>query len=329
MKIAYFVCSRFFGGVEKVVCDSINALSLQHETLLIAPKECEFMDKISQKVQIYEYKNYDKRWNLFLYFEIYKILSKFGTQILHSHGAKATQMAFILSKFMDFRLVATKHNARKGKIFERIKNCLCVSKIVQKTIKNESKVLYFGIKPQNVKKANLTKNPFIITAIGRLDPIKGFDELIKVCVNLKFDFILQIVGSGDELENLQNLAKNLGISKKVKFLGFSDEIAQILANSHLQVISSKNEGMLIVLLEGLFYSSVILSTRVGIADEILSEEFLVDYENLESKINKIYANYDEFKVKFENLALQKREKFSLDNYVLNLQNYYKEILCKP
>lgn len=328
MKIAYFVASIYFGGVEKIVTDSINALSAEHETLLIVPKGCEFRDKISQKVKIYEYKNYDKRWNLLLYFEIYKILSKFGVEILHTHGAKATQMGFVLNKFLKFSLVGTKHNARKGKIFERIKNCLCVSKMVQNSIQNESRVLYFGINPAKTKKENLAKSPFIITAVGRLDAIKGFDELIRACAKLKFEFVLQIIGKGSELENLQNLARNLGILQRVKFVGFSDEIPQILHSSHLQVISSKSEGLPLVLIEGLFYSPVLISTDVGGISEILDRKFLINYENLSEKIGEIYENYDNFVLEFAKSHSQIRQNLLFDNYILKLQNYYKEILCR-
>ena len=328
MKIAYFVASIYFGGVEKIVTDSINALSTEHETLLIVPKGCEFKDKISQKVQIYEYKNYDKRWNLLLYFEIYKILSKFGVEILHTHGAKATQMGFVLNKFLKFSLVGTKHNARKGKIFEHIKNCLCVSKMVQNSIQNESRVLYFGIKPLETEKTNLAKEPFIITAVGRLDAIKGFDELIMACAKLKIEFVLQIIGKGTQLENLQILAENLGILQRVKFVGFSNEIPQILSSSHLQVISSKSEGLPLVLIEGLFYSPVLISTDVGGIGEILDSEFLMGYDDMAGKITQIYENYEKKVLKFSQIHAKIKTKLLFENYISNLQNYYKEILCR-
>lgn len=189
-------------------------------------------------------------------------------------------------------------------------------------------MLYFGIKPLTIKHENLPKNPFIITAVGRLDFIKGFDELIKICANLKFDFLLKIVGVGDEMQNLKNLATSLGIKERVIFVGFSDEIPQILNSSHLQVISSRNEGLPLVLMEGLFYSSVVISTKVGGIAEILDSDFLVSYENMGKKIGEIYENYEKIVLEFEKKHRKIKEMLKFDSFILNLQIYYKEVLCK-
>lgn len=250
MRITYFSCSAKFGGVEKIISETINELCKTDEILLIVPKNCEFKDKISKAVKIHEYRSFDKRYNIFLYLEIAKILRKFKPEILHTHAAKATQVGFVLSKFLKFHIVATKHNDRKGKIFNRTKNVIAVSKAVAKTINHKSEIIYFGIKAKNLT----PKMPeiFTISAVGRLDAIKGFDALINAVSTLNFNFKLQIIGDGDEKENLQNLINSLNLQNRVFLLGFKENVAEILANSHLQVISSKKEGLGIVLIEGIF-----------------------------------------------------------------------------
>ena len=37
MKICYFSCSSIYGGVEKIVVDSLNEISKNHECALIVP----------------------------------------------------------------------------------------------------------------------------------------------------------------------------------------------------------------------------------------------------------------------------------------------------
>ncbi|MDA3046289.1 glycosyltransferase [Campylobacter sp. VBCF_06 NA8] len=324
MKIAYFSCSTIYGGVEKIVCDSVNELCQNDEVLLIVPNGCLYKDKISPKVRIYEYKNYDKRWNLLLYFEILKVLKKFGVQILHTHGAKASQMGFLLNKFMDFVQVATKHNVRKGKIFNKISNVISVSKRVAQTINHKSEVIYFGIKQRQISR-NLG-DKFSIIAVGRLDFIKGFDELIKSVSKLDFDFVLQIVGEGKERKNLQNLINSLNLQSKVVLLGFKDDVAQRLANSHLQIISSRSEGLSISLIEGIFYANVLLGTKVGGISEILDEEFFIDYENMSAKISKIYKNYDMYLQKFSEKHKEIKNSLKFENYISTLKNYYENCL---
>lgn len=324
MKIAMFSCSTIYGGVEKIVIDSANELSKTDEILLIVPKNCLYKDKIASNVQIYEYKSYDKRYNLFLYIELFKVLKKFNAQILHSHAAKATQISFILSKFSSFKLVSTKHNDRKAKIFNRISNIIAVSKAVAKTIKRPCKVLYFGIKPKNI--TSQQNSVFTIVAVGRLDKIKGFDILIDALSTLKFNFILQIIGNGNERQNLQAQINRLKMQESIKLLGFQDNIEQILANSHLQVISSRKEGLPIALMEGIFYSPLVLGVKVGGICEILDSEFLSTHENLSAKIKQIYDNYEYYKELFAKKHESLKQILTFENYILELRKYYKGLL---
>lgn len=317
MKICYFSCSNIFGGVENIILQTLNELCKNDEVSLILPKGAKFLDKFDKRVKIYEYKSYDKRYNPFLYMEVLKIIKNYD--IIHTHGSKATQICYILSKFCDFKFVSTKHNDRKGKIFNRVKNVIAVSKSVAKSIKNQSKVIYFGIKPKILE----PKRPeiFTISAIGRLDKIKGFDILIKEVAKLKFDFRLNIYGDGKEKENLQNLINELNLQNRVKLLGFCENIPQILANSHLQVISSLKEGLGIVLIEGLLYSNITISSDIGDSMEILGDKFV--YKNLLDKINEVYYNYEIFYEKFLDIKKKNVNNFSFKNYINEIKKYYK------
>ena len=77
MKICYFSCSSIYGGVEKIVVDSLNEISKYYECALIVPNGCRYKDKISSNVKIIEYKSYDKRYNLFLYLEVLNVIKNY------------------------------------------------------------------------------------------------------------------------------------------------------------------------------------------------------------------------------------------------------------
>lgn len=320
MKICYFSCSSIYGGVEKIVVDSLNEISKYHECALIVPNGCRYKDKISSNVKIIEYKSYDKRYNPFLYLEVFNVIKNYD--IVHTHGAKATQITYLLSKTSSFIHIATKHNTRKGKIFNKVKNVISVSSEVSKTITHPSKVLYFGI--QKSKDLNFEKNEiFTILAVGRLDPIKGFDNLIKEVSKLDFDFRLNIIGEGSQKEKLEKLIIDNKLENKVSLLGFKNNIPEYLASSHIQVISSLTEGLPLTLLEGIMNSSVIISTPVGGIVEVLDKDYLVKIEDFSSKITEIYNNYEsiceDFKLKHEHF----KEKFDFNDYSKNLIEYYK------
>ena len=320
MKICYFSCSSIYGGVEKIVVDSLNEISKYYECALIVPNGCRYKDKVSSNVKIVEYKSYDKRYNPFLYLEVLNVIKNYD--IVHTHGAKATQITYLLNKISSFIHVATKHNTRKGKIFNKVKNVISVSSEVAKTITHPSKVLYFGI--QKSEKLEIKKNDiFTILAIGRLDPIKGFDNLIKQVSKLEFDFRLNIIGEGSQKEKLEKLIIDNNLQNKVSLLGFKNNIPDYLASSHLQVISSLTEGLPLTLLEGIMNSSVIISTPVGGIVEVLDKDYLIKIEDFSSKITKIYNNYEniceDFKSKHEHL----KQKFDFNDYSKKLIEYYK------
>ena len=399
MKIAYLCCSRFYGGVEKIVIDSLNELCKSEQAALIVPDRCEFLQRLDARVQIYEYKSRDKRYNPFLFVEIYRFLRSGGFEILHSHGAKAAQIGFVVEKFLSLKLVATKHNDRKAPVFDRVRNVIAASRKVATTINHAAKVIYFGIEPRqefanreiyarckdaegaanralerkkdacgdsddaagasqdmagaafasqdtpldadasqnktgsvfvSQKGANAAAEnfKFSIVAVGRLDKIKGFDLLIRAASELKFDFELKIYGQGGERQNLQNLIDSLKLQDRVRLCGFCDDVAAALAASHLHVISSRKEGFPVILIEGIFYSPVLISTRVGGISEILSEEFLCEAAALGAKIDEIYRTYGKYARAFAQKHAGLKQTLTLQNYISSLKNYYEELLCE-
>ncbi len=320
MKICYFSCSSIYGGVEKIVVDSLNEISKYYECALIVPNGCRYKDKISSNVKIIEYKSYDKRYNLFLYLEVLNVIKNYD--IVHTHGAKATQITYLLNKIYSFIHIATKHNSRKGKIFNKVKNVISVSSEVAKTITHPSKVLYFGI--QKSENLEVKKNDiFTILAIGRLDPIKGFDKLIEQVSKLDFEFRLNIIGEGSQKEKLEKLISDNKLEKKVFLLGFKNNIPEYLASSHLQVISSLTEGLPLTLLEGIMNSLVIISTPVGGIVEVLEKDYLVKIEDFSTKISEIYNNYENVCEDFKSKHGHFKEKFDFNDYSKNLIEYYK------
>lgn len=323
MKICYVSCSYLFGGIENVIVQTLNELCKFYEVCYVLPKGADFLDKFDKRVKIYEYKSFDKRYNPLLFLEIAKIIK--GYDIVHSHGGKATQILYILNKFMKFKFVATKHSLGKGAIFNRVKNVISVSKIVSKTINHENKVIYFGLKPEKISKPHNLPEIFTMCAIGRLVYIKGFDRLINEISKLKFDFKLNIYGQGREKQNLQNLINSLGLEDKVKIVGFSKNVPEILANSHLQIISSRKEGLPLTLLEGIFYSNLTIATDAGGIAEILDNKFIYDIKNLSSFVTQIYQNYESFKDEFITRHTEVKQKINFDNYINNIINYYKNL----
>ncbi len=327
MNICYFTCSTKYGGLEKVTVDISNSISLNNNVIVLVPNGCQYKDKFIENVTLIEYKSLDRRLNPFLYLEIYFILKKYKIDLVHTHASKATQIFYYLNKFMKLIHVATKHNARKGKIFNKIKYVTAVSNDAAKTIKNDNvKIIYNGIKASKLENNNLKNQIFTITAIGRLDKIKGFDTLIKEISKIKNSAILQIVGEGEEYNNLISLIKELSLENKVSLLGFRKDIPTIINNSDLVVMSSLSEGFSIVMIESIFYAKVFISTKVSGCKDILSSKLLIEDFNIASKIDEVINNYQEFTDEFLKIRNKYKDKFTLENISKEYFDYYLKIL---
>lgn len=140
-----------------------------------------------------------------------------------------------------------------------------------------------------------------ILFVGRLVPEKGVLTLLKAFQNISKRFPneqLWIVGDGNQLEELQNFAKNNEL-KNVSFLGNKsrEELQEIYANSKFLVVPSEYlEAYGNVILESLaFGKTVITSDLVGIKNEIEKQNVGLTYsyqnpKELENKIIELLSN---------------------------------------
>jgi glycosyltransferase involved in cell wall biosynthesis len=85
-------------------------------------------------------------------------------------------------------------------------------------------------------------------ALGRLHPNKAFDMLLAAMARLP-RLHLWLAGEGEERELLQRQARSLGIAERVRFLGWRDDTAALLAAADLLVCPSRREPLGNVVIE--------------------------------------------------------------------------------
>ncbi len=84
-----------------------------------------------------------------------------------------------------------------------------------------------------------------IFAMGRLDPIKGFDLLLYAFQSIARqhpEWSITILGEGPERQGLERLAFSLGIADRVSLPGWVPEPFPLLAEAEFFVLSSRVEG---------------------------------------------------------------------------------------
>jgi glycosyltransferase involved in cell wall biosynthesis len=118
-----------------------------------------------------------------------------------------------------------------------------------------------------------TQERKVVVAAGRLVPSKGFDRLIQAfaaVVARHPDWTLRIYGTGPERALLASLVNRHGLERSVQLLGFTPRLTEELAEGSLFVLSSRNEGFPMVLLEAMSVGVPVVSfdCRNGPADLI-------------------------------------------------------------
>jgi glycosyltransferase involved in cell wall biosynthesis len=115
----------------------------------------------------------------------------------------------------------------------------------------------------------LPPDRFIGTFVGRLHPVKDVDTLLGAAARVP-QLTLVVVGDGPERSRLEAQAARLGIDGRVRFLGESSAVADVLRASDAFLLSTHGEGMSNALLEGMACGLPCLASRsVGGAGDLL------------------------------------------------------------
>lgn len=88
----------------------------------------------------------------------------------------------------------------------------------------------------------------VLLAMGRLHPNKAFDVAIRALARLP-DAELRIAGEGSERAVLDSLARREGVADRVRFLGWRDDQAALLAGCDVFLCPSRHEPLGNVVLE--------------------------------------------------------------------------------
>ena len=102
-----------------------------------------------------------------------------------------------------------------------------------------------------------------LVAVGRLTFQKGFDLLLPAFAQLledQHDAGLTIWGDGPDRQKLEGLAKQLGISDRVRIPGRTEQALAEIAAADLLVSSSRYEGFPNVLLEAMALGTPVVAT---------------------------------------------------------------------
>jgi glycosyltransferase involved in cell wall biosynthesis len=114
---------------------------------------------------------------------------------------------------------------------------------------------------------------FLWLAAGRLEPVKDYPSLLNAFARADRRAQLMILGAGPLESVLKQMAEALGIARRVRFAGFRTNVERWMQAADGIVLSSRYEGLPMVLLEAGACGVPAVATDVaGTREVILKEE---------------------------------------------------------
>jgi glycosyltransferase involved in cell wall biosynthesis len=326
------------GGLERHTLDLCAELAKRHEVHLLADPD--FAPHCSPSVHFHPIHFSRSRWNPLLYIEISKTLRNIQPQLIHAQAGKsATLVARLRRFFPSTACIATQHGVQK-----RITPYLAMDRVITVSAtlaarypKDKVRIVHNGLAlPPKLslherQALRRTLDPDdgrpLLIAVGRLDPIKGFDILLQAIAHL--DCTLLLVGDGPAKEALQTLASELRISGRVIFAGWRNDVPQLLQAADLCVISSRSEGFPLVMIEALHAGTPLVSTDVSGVRELLPKELLVpsnDADALALLLRQSLADLVLTRTKLDSAFTLASETLTLEGMSNCTEDVYRELL---
>lgn len=358
-KISILALHLGFGGVEQVICNTANMLcdDFDVEIISLYKKNEEIPFKINDKVKIKylmntcsnkeEFKTAVKNKNIINIFKegfksVYILLNK---NRLIKKEVNKTDAKIIISTRYSFSEILNKCK-KNNRIFIHEEHTYSTSddyinKLKELNninyIKPCSKVLYetylenginnlfyipLGLNYYPNEKETSKLNTKNLIAVGRLEPEKGYLDLIEVVNELvKKDKVikLNIFGSGSEEEKINNLIKTYKLENNIKLWGFQtqDFIKKYMKDSSLYVMTSFEESFGLVLIEAMSYKipCIAFDSAKGARYTIINNKngYIIKNRNIKEMSNKI----------LEYLKLDEKEKLNMGAFARNSISIYK------
>jgi glycosyltransferase involved in cell wall biosynthesis len=180
----------------------------------------------------------------------------------------------------------------------------------------------------------------VVTVIANLIPYKGHVDLLKAASMVEEEFPsvwFWLVGEDrGVLPDLEQMARRLGITSRVKFLGRRHDVPELLAASDLSVLPSHEEGFSNVILESMAAGCPVVATRVGGNPEAVLDGvtgWLVpprSPEKLAVKMIDLLRDPEKAKRWGERARVRAKERFSLERMVeAHLRLYQQAVRPSP
>lgn len=225
--------------------------------------------------------------------------------------------------------------------FKKVDRIIAISDITEQSLRElfpeyESKirVVFNGIDYERVRSLSMERTTTIlkkpaIVFVGRLDENKNplrMLEIFKKLTKKRDDVSLYYLGTGVLKDDLKEEIETNELSDRVFMLGYVQNPFPIISQANVLGMTSISEGFPMVLLESVslgipFVSSVVGGSRILANSQTCGKNYESDDEAVSALLSFIDYDSEELKKRCNDTI----EKFSIQQYISNIENVFNEL----
>jgi glycosyltransferase involved in cell wall biosynthesis len=233
------------------------------------------------------------------------LMREFRPDIVHTHLAKAGTLGRLAARIAGVRVVIHTYHGTvfrgyfgslRSRLFLEIERAVAraTTRLVAITPGQRRELIAMGIgseatvveiplglelapfvdapsRPEARATLGLTFDEPVIAIVARLVAIKDVGLFLQALARLRSSPTALIVGDGEERARLEALAAALGVASRCRFLGWRRDVRSVYAAADVVVLTSRNEGSPVSIIEAMAAGRAVVCTDVGgVADVVTS-----------------------------------------------------------
>ena len=287
-----------------------------------------------------------------------KIMRREKTDILHTHGFKADVLGYIATRGIPVRLVSTIHgwSADEGyliRFYEAVSRAFlkrfdCIYPLSPALLETLQQRGFDPVRLRLVLNSvdlsgqafnfnpRTSTDPFSVLFVGRIYRPKGVFDLVQAFSLARFPVTahLNIVGDGEDREELETFIAALGIGDKVTLVGTSPAVSAYLSDSHALVLPSYAEGIPRVVMEAFAAGTPVVGTDIPGIRQLVEDTVtgllapVADTARLAQAMENVCNHPDQARLMAENARLLVEKSFSAERMAQDFETEYRRLCSR-
>ena len=369
MKILFIIHSLKFGGAERQLIELAKGLSKKkyecHIACLDSYKEGYSLESAQKNIVVHNFIRKNK-FDIYPVFLVYRYIIKNNINLIHTFENLGSLFGLIAGKYAGKPVVCSAIRSGRDKDFKIKISTKIIAMFADilvsnsragfnnrfKTIRKSFKVVYNGIDFKRFEKNNydireIKKNIGIVDSKKVVGMVASFSNnkdqrtlLNAATIVLKEypETCFVLIGDGRQRKNLELLARQLNLTENVYFLGYRNDVDQLIRIFDVAVLQTNTdvivEGLSNAIIEAMAVELPVIATEGGGTGEIIRNNIngiIVKPKSPHETaiaIKEILKNRKKAKKMGVNAKLYVKNFFNIENSVKEYEKIYKELSNK-